>query len=127
MKVAIPLFVLIVTLNSSNAFKSSERVNYGGNSWYTKVDSSSVSKRDTQYNNGAAPEDPKTVDLHEGEFCVDVSTYGPVQYDENAVNVCDSTFTKNCLDRSEQVIICHPFLIFLVNSFAKFATYKLLS
>ena len=46
---------------------------------------------------------PKEVDLHKGEFCVDVSTYSPVKYEKKPVKVCDSTFVKNCKDRSEQV------------------------
>ena len=77
-------------------------LNIDGNTWYTKF----VNKRNTEsidrqgYENEEAP---KEVDLHKGEFCVDVSTYGPVKYDKKPVKVCDSEFVKNCEDRSEQV------------------------
>ena len=43
---------------------------------------------------GEAEADQESVDLHKGEFCVDVSTFGPVQYDITPVEVCDSTFSK---------------------------------
>ena len=80
----------------------SDHSSLDGNQWYTKI----VNKRNTGpidrqgYGNDEAP---KEVDLHKGEFCVDVSTYGPVKYDKKPVKVCDSTFVKNCKDRSEQV------------------------
>ena len=75
-----------------------------GNKWYTKF----VNKRNTEsidrqgYENEGG-DAPKEVDLHKGEFCVDVSTYSPVKYEKKPVKVCDSTFVKNCKDRSEQV------------------------
>ena len=104
MKVAIAIFVFIVTPMLSSAFNSNDHIDISGSSWYTKFEPSSPFKRDSQYKNGATPEEQKSVDLHKGEFCVDVSTYSPVQYDNKAVNVCDSTFVKNCRDRSEQVV-----------------------
>ena len=102
MKVAIPLFALLVAPMFSSAFYSNERIDIGGNTWYTKFEPSPVFKRSSQYQE---PEDSKTVDLHKGEFCVDVSTYGPVQYDKKAFKGCDTTFIKNCEDRTEQVTI----------------------
>ena len=84
-----------------------------GNRWYTKSEgpsSSLLSKRNTprqgkSYDDDAesSSTDPKSVDLHKGEFCVDVSTFGPVQYDHSPVEVCDSTFAKKCEQRYEQV------------------------
>ena len=44
-------------------------------------------------------------DLHSGEHCVDVSTYGPVAFKDVTVNVCDSTFPKTCEDKIDQVLI----------------------
>ena len=108
-----PLFSASVTLNGR--FMPMTKTNK--NLWYTKYGPApSISyKRNTQaltrqgksYDNNPAPapsEDQKLVDLHKGEFCVDVSAFGPVTYDKKAVKVCDTTFVKQCEDRSEQVI-----------------------
>lgn len=43
------------------------------------------------------------VNLHDGEFCVDVSTYGLVKFTETPREKCDTTFQKQCEDRNEQV------------------------
>ena len=43
--------------------------------------------------------------LHSGEHCVDVSTYEPVAFKDVTVEVCDSTFEKNCEQKNEQVRI----------------------
>ena len=89
-----------------------------GNRWYTKSGPSAtyVNKRnipsvrqgkayeDDVIPGGEAEADQESVDLHKGEFCVDVSTFGPVQYDITPVEVCDSTFSKKCEDRYETVI-----------------------
>lgn len=45
------------------------------------------------------------VDLHSGEHCVDVSTYGPVAFKNVTVQVCDSTFPKTCEDKTDQVCL----------------------
>merc|ERR1712241_1437149 len=38
----------------------------------------------------------ETVDLHNGEFCVDVSTYGAVTFEATPREKCDTTFQKQC-------------------------------
>merc|ERR1719412_1785916 len=43
------------------------------------------------------------VDLHNGEFCVDVSTYTEVQYRPEPREKCDSTFEKQCEEKTEEV------------------------
>ena len=43
------------------------------------------------------------VDLHNGEFCVDVSTYTDVQYRPEPREKCDTTFAKQCEDKTEEV------------------------
>ena len=43
------------------------------------------------------------VDLHSGEFCVDVSTYGLVKFERTPRNKCDTTFEKICEERNQQV------------------------
>ena len=95
--------VLASAININGQFEPmNDQFQIDGSRWYTKF----VNKRNTEatdrqgYENEEAP---KEVDLHKGEFCVDVSTYGPVKYDKKPVKVCDSTFVKNCEDRSEQV------------------------
>ena len=91
--------------------------NIDGNRWYTKSGPSTtfVNKRnipsvrqgkayeDDVIPGGDVAADQESVDLHKGEFCVDVSTFGPVQYDIAPVEVCDSTFSKKCEDRYETV------------------------
>lgn len=43
------------------------------------------------------------VDLHNGEFCVDVSEWGDVEYTPLEREQCDSTFEKKCEMKTEQV------------------------
>merc|ERR1712106_690359 len=43
------------------------------------------------------------VDLHKGEFCVDVSTFEPVIWVERDGEECNTIFIKDCQDRSEQI------------------------
>ena len=50
---------------------------------------------------GAAAED--SVDLHNKEFCVDVSTYQPVVWVERDGEECKTDFVKQCEDKSENV------------------------
>jgi len=45
----------------------------------------------------------ETVDLHNGEFCVDVSTYGAVTFEATPREKCDTTFQKQCETKTEQV------------------------
>ena len=104
-----PVFSASVTLNGR--FMPATKTN--SNLWYTKYGPapSFANKRNTQgltrkaksYGNDQGPSETKSVDLHKGEFCVDVSAYGPVTYDKKAVKVCDTSFVKQCEDRSEQV------------------------
>lgn len=42
--------------------------------------------------------------LHKGEFCVDVSTYSEIQYDNATIEVCDSTFAKKCTKQFKKVV-----------------------
>ena len=43
------------------------------------------------------------VDLHNKEFCVDVSTYQPVVWVERDGEECKTDFVKQCEDKSENV------------------------
>merc|ERR1711887_403764 len=43
------------------------------------------------------------VDLHNEEFCVDVSTYQPVVWVERDGEECKTEFVKQCEDRTEEV------------------------
>ena len=58
----------------------------------------------------------ETVDLHNGEFCVDVSTFGPVSFEATPREKCDTTFAKQCETKNEQVCMC-VFKIHLGNEF----------
>ena len=50
-----------------------------------------------------APEEGAVVDLHNQEFCVDVSTFGPISFEAEPREKCDTTFEKRCETKSEQV------------------------
>ena len=41
-------------------------------------------------------EDEKPVDLHNKEFCVDVSNYGPLEWIEKEGEECKTEFVKKC-------------------------------
>ena len=43
------------------------------------------------------------MDLHTKEFCVDVSTYDPVTWVEKDAEACETTFVKECSDKTENV------------------------
>ena len=52
------------------------------------------------------------VDLHNGEFCVDVSEWGDVEYTPLEREQCDSTFEKKCEMKTEQVIISRYHILY---------------
>ena len=43
------------------------------------------------------------VDLHSGEFCVDVSTFGDIVFENQGREACDTTFERVCETKTEQV------------------------
>ena len=43
------------------------------------------------------------VDLHSGEFCVDVSTFGNIVFQPTMREKCDTTFSKQCETKTDQV------------------------
>merc|ERR1719400_1983259 len=49
---------------------------------------------------GGPPEPSEPVDLHNKEFCVDVSTYQPVVWVEREAESCETVFVKMSLRRS---------------------------
>ena len=61
-----------------------------------------IERRTANYGAPSAP-DSNTVDLHNKEFCVDVSTYLPVEWKEVEAEQCDTAFVKQCEDREEDV------------------------
>jgi len=52
---------------------------------------------------GAPAPAEETVDLHNKEFCVDVSTYQPVVWVERDGEECKTDFVKQCEDKSEEI------------------------
>ena len=60
-----------------------------------------INRRTASYPEAAGAE--ATVDLHTKEFCVDVSTYQPVVWQEVDAEQCSTVFVKKCEDRSEEV------------------------
>ena len=37
------------------------------------------------------------------EFCVDISSYGPVEWEKEEVQECKTSFVKECTNRTEEV------------------------
>ena len=63
-----------------------------------------IDRRNVNYGNtdtGGAGDN--TVDLHNKEFCVDVSTYQPVVWQEVDAEQCDTVFVKQCEDKTKEV------------------------
>ena len=48
-------------------------------------------------------EEQEPVDLHNKEFCVDVSTFDPVTWVEREGEECETVFVKQCEDKTENV------------------------
>ena len=108
--IVVPTFSRSVNIYTPFLPMTEPQINIDGNQWYTKFEHShsNIIKRSTNTNStkdDSSSDIGKYVDLHKDEFCVDVSTYGPTQYDEKSVKVCDSTFVKNCKDRSKEVVV----------------------
>ena len=61
-----------------------------------------IARRTANYGAPGAS-DSNAVDLHNKEFCVDVSTYLPVEWQEVEAEQCDTVFVKQCEDREEDV------------------------
>merc|ERR1712029_683425 len=61
-----------------------------------------IERRTANYGAPSSP-DSNAVDLHNKEFCVDVSTYLPVEWKEVEAEQCDTAFVKQCEDREEEV------------------------
>ena len=83
-----------VGLGVDHMIKKRKADNHNHNSYAAPVS--------TSYGSSAAPaENP--VDLHNKEFCVDVSTYQPVVWVERDGEECKTDFVKQCEDKSENV------------------------
>merc|ERR1719412_2830051 len=52
---------------------------------------------------GGPPEPSEPVDLHNKEFCVDVSAYQPVVWAEREAEECSTVFVKQCQERKQNV------------------------
>ena len=93
----------------------SKRVHHGRNVWKPHKPAISLTtaegllqqqrgSRDANQAYGApAPAEEEKVDLHNKEFCVDVSTYQPVVWVEREAEECETVFVKQCSDKSENV------------------------
>ena len=47
--------------------------------------------------------DEKPVDLHNKQFCVDVSTYEPLEWVEKEGEECSTEFVKKCEEKRQNV------------------------
>ena len=123
--IAVSLTLLVLTPLLSGAIKAQGQLvsmdskeNLEGDMWYspdsisrTSVNKRNIPRQGRNYEDDAIPAQQETVDLHKGEFCVDVSTYGEIEYDHVPKEVCDTTFSKQCEEKSDKVItpISHLF------------------
>ena len=85
----------------------------GNKDWWITI--SGISKRLLQkpstsgiseklYDSEIAVNTPESMIYNQkGTFCVDVSTFGEVEYKDVKIEVCDSTFTKQCTDQYKEV------------------------
>jgi len=62
-----------------------------------------INRRTASYSQDTPTGGEGNVDLHNKEFCVDVSTYEPVVWQEVDAEQCDTVFVKKCEERSEEV------------------------
>ena len=65
-----------------------------------------VTTTQAPYNNNedeAATTADGDIDLHNKEFCVDVSSYQPVVWEERPGESCETRWTMMCQDRAEEV------------------------
>merc|ERR1719245_2936595 len=72
---------------------------YPQNTWKTVT---KLHKRNLDAYGSPSP-NAEGVDLHNKEFCVDVSTYQPVVWVERDSEECSTVFVKDCKDRSENI------------------------
>jgi len=58
---------------------------------------------------GSSPDDedkdPTTEELHGGQFCSDLSEYSDVDYETVKEQCCESTFKKNCTEKSKTILM----------------------
>ena len=108
------LVVTTIDNNNNYNFAVGGKVAIDKNWWFTitgiskrflnEGQSGQLYKRDANHTQGQDSTSGPSANLHNGEFCVDVSTYSDVQYDNDTVEVCDSTFAKKCTMQFEEVI-----------------------
>ena len=109
--------LVLTTIEKKNSYKFAvgNKVAIDKNWWFTITGISKrflqdgknglLFKRETNNSHSTDGKSGQPTDLHTGEFCVDVSTYTDVQYDNDTVEVCDSTFAKQCTNKVEEVRI----------------------
>ena len=62
-----------------------------------------VKRNADQHPSYPSPPAENSVDLHNKEFCVDISTYQPVVWVERDGEECKTDFVKQCEEKSEEV------------------------
>ena len=64
-----------------------------------------VKRSADQHPSYPSPPAENSVDLHNKEFCVDISTYQPVVWVERDEEECETEFVKQCQDKWEKVCV----------------------
>ena len=73
------------------------------NNWVPMEESHKIHTRKADGHGHYAAPDDGPVDLHNKEFCVDVSTYEPVVWVERDGEECKTEFVKQCEEKSQEV------------------------
>ena len=100
-------FLATVVMSSVSAADMSHPVLNEWAKHSRKVDSKDehlIERRAAQQGGYGAPaQESEVVDLHNKEFCVDVSTFLEVVWVERDGEMCKTDFVKQCEDKSENV------------------------
>ena len=71
--------------------------------WIPMEDKHQISRRRADSHGDYSAPSEDSVDLHNKEFCVDVSSYQPVVWVERDSEECHTVFVKKCEDKQENV------------------------
>ena len=95
MKCLVAVMMVLTTVTGGSVIDRGDR-------WIPMEEMHKIHARTADYADNSAT-DEGGVDLHNEEFCVDVSTYQPVVWVERDGEECKTEFVKQCEDKTEEV------------------------
>ena len=96
MKCLVTTLVLMTVLKVNAVTQNKDK-------WMPMENKHQISRRRADGNGAYSAPADDSIDLHNKEFCVDVSTYQPVVWVEKDGEECKTEFVKQCEERSEEV------------------------